>query len=66
LLTLTGGGAARVADTGEPADRTPVEAAAGRAPNATAAATKTARAGPAVTVLSLMRAPRSRPIHGWP
>jgi hypothetical protein len=59
LLTLTVGGAANreapIAGTGEPDDRTPVEADAGSALSATVAATKTARAGPAVTVLSLIR-----------
>src|SRR5690242_5695319 len=59
LVTSTVGGtasrAALIAGAGEPDDRTPVEAAAGRAPNASVAAAKTARAGPAVTVLSLMR-----------
>ncbi|GGN20889.1 hypothetical protein GCM10010109_34840 [Actinoplanes campanulatus] len=71
MATLTVGGAASrealVAGADEPDDRTPVEAGAGRALSATVAATKTARADPAVTVLSLMRGLLgSRPIHGRP
>ncbi|GIE85418.1 hypothetical protein Are01nite_18980 [Actinoplanes regularis] len=58
MLTSTVGAAANraalFAAAGEPDDRAPVEAVAGRALSATVAATKTARADPAVTVLCLM------------
>jgi hypothetical protein len=49
---------ALIVGTVEPDGRTPVAADAGWAVSASVAAAKTARAGPAVTVLSLMGAPR--------
>ena len=58
LTSIVGGAASRatlIAAVGEPDGRTPGEAAAGWAPSASAVAAKTAMAGPAVTVLSLMR-----------